>query len=91
VFHEEWEAFGWTDLEASDFTLHGEGGPPHPDFSATGSAFQLGYRSGNTSIGALLTREGGVDNWSVTVNPGAVGVQDPLEFRTWGRTKTIYR
>lgn len=91
VFDEEWQAFGQTGLEALDFNVIGDVGPPHPDFTASGSPFQLGYRTSNTSNGGWLTRESGLDNWCVTVNPTVVTVGESERTQTWGQTKAKYR
>ena len=73
-----WISFGQNGLLTSDF---GGGGP---DFSASGSAIQFGYRSGNGTSGShSLTTVSGIDNWSVTVN-SASPVPEPSSMLLFG-------
>ena len=69
IFEEVWTHLTLTNLTATNFTLLVGAGPEHPDFSAVGAPMQFGYYSANSSIGPALTREGGVDNWSISIFP----------------------
>ena len=59
-------------LFASDFTSFANG---HPDFSATGAVLRFGYaRSTLNPTGTPYNFTSGIDNWSVHVISGVVGV-----------------
>jgi hypothetical protein len=60
-------------LRSSDLQRLVGPGPTTPDFSAAGGPIHFGYYSGNTSAGACLVRESGIDNWSVTVRRACPG------------------
>ncbi len=67
-----WIAFALPNQTAADFVLM-NGDPllatSHPDFSATGGSFTIGYATFNGTAGASQTSTtSGLDNWSVTVN-----------------------
>lgn len=66
-----WEPFAQNGLKSSDFGKAAAiDGPPHPDFSSSGSPLQFGFVTSNgTRFGAGHT-ESGIDNWSVTITPG---------------------
>jgi hypothetical protein len=77
IFDESWTHFANT-RSASDLNRVAGAGPDHPDFSASGQSFQVGFYSLNNSSGGLLTRSAGIDNWNVTINavpePASVGL-----------------
>jgi len=53
---------------SGNFTVVGPG-PAQPDFSAGGAPITLGYLTGNTGGPQPDTRESGLDNWEITINP----------------------
>jgi len=63
---------GWTD------------GSSHPDFSAAGGPITFGYVRAKAFV---ATTSSVLDNWTVSVNETAVGV----ETQQWGSLKSLYR
>ena len=62
-------------LVALDFT---SATSTHPNFGANGSLIRFGYARSNVNPGALAANfRGGIDNWSVHVISGVVGVTPP--------------
>jgi hypothetical protein len=67
-------------LVATDFT---SGTNTHPDFSANGGVIRFGYARSNINPGALAANfRSGIDNWSVHVISGVVGVTPPAAAAT---------
>lgn len=71
AFDAVWTSTGQMGLLATDFALYTGGGPANPDFSSGGGVITAGFvsRNSNTGGATLITRTGGIDNWSVTFNP----------------------
>ena len=70
-----WGAQARNNLVALDFTSAGN---THPDFSAAGGIIHFGYARSNTNPGAIAANfRSGIDNWSVTVRSGVIGVDTP--------------
>jgi hypothetical protein len=90
IYAELWTIFEHEDLVATDFTLRAGDGPPHPDFSSGGPPINLGYVTANSSTGGLVMREGGIDNWTVTLHPSSTGVDEYHKSEPWGLTKMVY-
>ncbi|MEI7831667.1 MAG: S8 family peptidase [bacterium] len=65
--HNDWQHLSVTDLQQNDFSCITDG--TSPDFSATGSAIQLGFVRINTNSGWANTNIhiGGIDNWKIEV------------------------
>jgi hypothetical protein len=89
IFDGAWTHFDLGELRAADLQRLIGPGPATPDFSASGGDLHFGYYSSNSSSGACLTRESGIDNWSVVTRrscpadmnaDGQVNVQDFLLF-----------
>jgi hypothetical protein len=67
-----WLGASRQNLVALDFTSATN---THPDFSAAGGVIHFGYVRSNTNPGALAANfRSGIDNFSVTVRSGVVGV-----------------
>lgn len=83
-----WQNYAWTGLTAANFDALAPG-VQNPDFSLAGGPIQFGfYRANSTSVGGSgATISGGIDNWNVTIDLGAV----PAFPSTWGRVKGSYR
>jgi hypothetical protein len=70
-----WLQSARTGLVAADFTSLAS---THPDFSANGGVIRFGYARSNVNPGALAANfRSGIDNWSVHVISGVVGVTPP--------------
>ncbi|MBK7875024.1 MAG: hypothetical protein IPJ77_04610 [Planctomycetes bacterium] len=67
IFPNTWTSFTHTGLAASDFDNYLGGVPAHPDFTATGAIFQLGYITSNSVTGGPITKFSGIDNWTVVL------------------------
>lgn len=67
IFPNTWTTFSHTALAASDFNNYLGGLPAHPDFTATGAIFQLGYITSNSISGGPVTKYSGIDNWNVVL------------------------
>lgn len=65
IYVDAWATFWQNGLLATDFTNYLGGSPLHPDFSATGAVFQLGFVSSNSVSGGPITKYAGIDNWTV--------------------------
>ncbi|MBK5294878.1 MAG: hypothetical protein JJE04_24770 [Acidobacteriia bacterium] len=70
VFNQAWTPFSRRGLTAADFVRVSGPGPVLPVFCATSPPIQLGYISANTSLGPGVTRQSGIDNWSVSIRSG---------------------
>jgi len=65
-----WTLKSFSDLTEQDFRVIG--GTAHPDFSASGSAFYLGYITGYSTPSSqhgAYDMDTGIDNWTFTVHP----------------------
>jgi hypothetical protein len=62
-----WTNYSSNALRSTDFTLHAGSGPPHPNFTSTGTMLQFGYFMGTFASGSD-TRSIGIDNWTVRAN-----------------------
>lgn len=58
------------DLQAQDFVAIGTTNQ-HPDFSTKGAPIQFGFFRANTTTNNEYSITGGIDNWSVSINPTA--------------------
>lgn len=67
VFPNAWSGFTHNGLVASDFNNYLGGLPAHPDLTATGAIFQLGYITSNSINGGPVTKVSGIDNWRVVL------------------------
>lgn len=67
IFPDAWTSFAHTGLVASDFTNYLGGTPLHPDFTAGGALFTLGYVTSNSVNGGPITKFSGIDNWRVVL------------------------
>jgi hypothetical protein len=66
-----WTKHSFVGLTASDFSRLAGPGASYPDFTTTGAPMQFGYAcwsGGGTGAPTTIIIDGGVDNWSVTVN-----------------------
>jgi hypothetical protein len=68
-----WPPLTHPNLVSAQFTLISgpPGAPPNPNFSCTGTNFQVGYLTANSDSsgnGQTATYSSAIDNWSVTVN-----------------------
>jgi hypothetical protein len=69
IFNNVWTPFSHLALTAGDFTLVTGPGPTNPDFSCSGAPMTLGFMSANSQGGSTyVTKDSGLDNWSVTIN-----------------------
>jgi len=77
-----WQTFSASSMSSSDW-LSEDGLGHHPDFTSSGAPIQFGVRFSSASISggcAPLCSEGGIDNFSVTVNFTATAVPEPSTF-----------
>lgn len=73
-----WGALVRDNLVALDFTSAGNA---HPDFSAAGGVVHFGYVRSNTNFTGLAANfRSGIDNWSVHVRSGVLGVGSSPKF-----------
>jgi len=72
TYETSWTYKSLTNLVASDFYVVGSPSSAHPDFSANGSPFEIGFVTGHsTKISQHGSRDVdvGIDNWTFVVNP----------------------
>ena len=77
----QWSSLPWGPWTAADFTVFSGSGATHPEFSASGGplTFGIAVQSGPLPLGGTYSLDGGMDNWSVTLNepsdggPGGAG------------------
>jgi len=67
-----WSSMSWGPWTASAFSLYAGDtlGPAHPDFSSAGAelVFGVAVQTGPLAVAGAFVTEGGMDNWSVTLN-----------------------
>ncbi len=82
-----WRTFSKTGVQSVNFGRLDGPGPANPDFTDQGGPIQLGYAtSSGTNWNITQVRDGGLDNWSATIHPGALAI-DPS---TSGRIKALF-
>jgi hypothetical protein len=99
-----WLTYAFGNLRAADFDNFVATSPPgfrgsiHPDFSANGSAIQLGFATANDNGGFPGSRSAGFDNWTIIVHQGPVltnltvlgNSQVQMQLLTWvGHSDTL--
>ncbi|MCY2958995.1 MAG: hypothetical protein NTY35_02430 [Planctomycetota bacterium] len=62
-----WVGVAQDGLTSGDFDLLAGSGPPHPDFTNSGSLIQFGYATANSANGGPVTKILGVDSWLVRI------------------------
>jgi len=82
---EIWVNHTFSGLISLDFYRVSGPGPDHPNFTASGSVIQVGYRAGNSTAGGATTTISGIDNWSVTLNEETPS--EPLPEEDYSYTK----
>jgi hypothetical protein len=71
----QWTSLSWGPWVAADFTRLSGSGASHPDFSTSGQplTFGIAVQSGPLALAGTWSLDGGIDNWSVTLNEPADG------------------